>query len=248
MEHLTSSIPQLDDRDLGPQRSQVGTIPCLPDQMEAQAIGSILDRWYFASGWKPLEGDDHTLMIAAWFEVLDSSSVPIEAYDRCYSAALARRAKRKSLGETVMNLSAEDLAVEWPGIRDKVNASSQRLLCANNAGTCQRCFGTGREEMIDGSVRDGCEHAPLSEEEKETRRLAFAQRMASLRSEMRKVKSMPVAKPPAEKRQPMECTSCARRVDGREGWQIGETCGALVQNVKCLGVMRMWVKPAKDQD
>jgi hypothetical protein len=213
----------------------------LPDPGEAQTIGSILDRWHMANGWKPLEGSDHTLSIAAWYEVLNAIGVPVEAYDQCYAAAIRRRTTRKTMGETVLTLSAEDLAVEWPAIRDKANAGSQRLLVASNAGTCQRCFGTGREEMPDGSVRDDCEHTPLSEQEQLQRREAFAAQMADLRSGIRKVRSMPDVKPPTEKRQPMECTNCARRVDGREGWQVGETCKALVDGANCQGVMRIFI-------
>lgn len=215
----------------------------MPGEEEARAIGNILERWRFANQWEPFPDDDHNLTIAAWYEVLQAGGVPYEAYGRCYEAALSSRMKRKARGEKVLNLSAEDLAVEWPAVRDEFmrrNAKGQKLLAANSKAGCPRCFGTGSEVMPDGSVRSDCAHEPLTKAEMAERAKLKADLIAGVRADASR-RAMPqpglrVAKDPGVV---MECGTCAREVDSREGWQVGEQCKALRDGKKCDGRMRV---------
>lgn len=206
----------------------------------------MLDKWRLSQGWQPLSETDHDLTIAAWFEVLSDNGVPVEHYGDCYKSAMRRRVELKAEGRDVMPLSADDLVVEWRSLKDRIEpreVNGRKLLAENNAGTCQRCFGTGREQMPDGSVKEDCSHAPFSEGEVAERAEAKAKMIQFVREAAAKITPKPIETPkpkePITAKIRMQCSACGRKVTSLEGWRFGETCGALIGDDRCQGQMRV---------
>jgi hypothetical protein len=223
----------------------IGTTRFSPDPIQAKTIGSILDRWRLANGWQPLESSDQNLTIAAWFQVLKLQGVTVEFYDVCYRAAVTTRAQKRNAGENVpYTLSAEAVASEWPAIREKLDKENPAplMLTENAAAACQRCFGTGNEEMFDGTSRSGCMHLPMTETE---RLQGFAMQAQFIKEASQKIGNPVAVVTPAKRKQPashirMQCSHCSRPANSLEGWQLYEACGRLIApETFCPGVMRI---------
>lgn len=108
-------------------------------------------------------------------------------------------------------------------------------LLGNGRERCERCYGTGMEELDDGTTKPGCEHLPLSDSDKANRRLLQAMRFEELRKNMRKVgRPRPVEGPPAPKRPKGDTLKCDDPKCGREvdtyflHFEPGDTCGGLL--------------------
>jgi hypothetical protein len=124
-----------------------------------------------------------------------------------------------------------------------------RLLPENAAAACERCFGTGMEEMPDDTVRPGCEHKPMTDDE---RRERIERGRAIMREAIRNIaKPMPAEPEPApvEFHVEIHCTDCNRKDSTAAGWKIGEVCGArlpgpvrleLDERLACSGKMVNW--------
>ena len=217
----------------------------MPNQNQAKKIGDIIARWRLSNGWQLLNADDQTITVAGWFQVLELQGVPEEAYDACYQSAIITRGIKRAQGQDVpFTLSAEAVASEWPRLKEKAEKANPgpRMLVANNLGTCQRCFGTGQEQMPDGSVRPGCTHEPLTEYDVAIRAEGKAAAIQFIRDGAKMIFPKPIlrAKPAPDKSHVrFQCTACGRRVNGAAGWQLGEECKQLVNAVKCIGEMRV---------
>lgn len=215
----------------------------IPSEKQAKAIGHVLDRFRFSQGWQPLPTDDHNRTVMAFHEILDGAKVPPSMYGSCYQAYMQRRAELKSEGKDVGPMAADDLVAEWWRIR-RLNQEidNTRLLTANASGTCRRCYGTGKEEMEDGTVRDGCEHLPMDEEENRARTAAAIQRgVQFVRDATAKIgNSKPsTLKLVEDQGQRLKCSACGRKVNTLMGWQAGETCGRLIDDKPCDGQMNL---------
>jgi hypothetical protein len=190
-------------------------------------------------------------MTAAWLEVLDISGVPPEQYEACYSAAVQARAERKAGGEQLSHLTADELAAEWIKIRrlnEEIERQSVKMLAAVNPRHCLRCYGTGKEEMADGTSRPGCAHLPVSDEEQAERtrlqkeRIQFAREQARQRVGNPEPFIGPVMAVPRLVR--LKCSKCPRTVD-RLHYEAGQVCNDLLNrgqgdgNLKlCDGVLK----------
>lgn len=202
---------------------------------KGRTLGSIIAKFRLANGWQPLPPDDQLAMTAVWLEVLDISGVPANQYEACYAAAMQARAERKANGEQLSHLTADELAAEWIKIKrfnDEMRRDEMknRLLAEVNPGSCERCFGTGREEMPGGGVREDCDHAPLTDEERAARDEEKREKLAWLRERAREVgRPKPVKveapKPPAGVW--LKCDSCPRKVNVLH-YEAGQKCGELL--------------------
>jgi ribosomal protein L44E len=212
-----------------------------PDEMAAMILSSVIDRARVAMGWNRLpqsdnpdeENSEQDVAIITWFEILADAGVPPERFVDCYRAAQARENERRAQGKERQIVTPNDLVVEWRKIKEMHGElNGVRMLEANAAGTCLRCYGTGKEEMLDGTVRDGCRHLPMDEEEKRRRQEAALERGAQMMREAMKRVGNPQPQP-AQKPKfvniRMECNSCHRRVDS-DGvmWKDGDTCGGFL--------------------
>jgi ribosomal protein L44E len=154
--------------------------------------------------------------VAAWLEILEVSGVPVEHYEACYRAARQSQIERAALGEEVLPLSADDLAVEWIKIRNlnaEIERQSVKMLAEVNPRHCLRCYGTGKEEMSDGTSRAGCAHLPVSEEEQAERTRLQIERVKFAREQAKRIGA---PKPPSTERPKpapglsFKCSSCGR--------------------------------------
>lgn len=201
-------------------------------ESEARLVGAVIDKWRLSNGWSPLPLSDQIAMVAAWFEILESARVPARMYNACYLSAMQRRAELKAEGKELSGLTVDDLVAEWSKIRrvnDEIN-STQKLLPENAGAACQRCFGTGKEEMPDGSVRPDCRHLPLTREERRERAQAKARQIEFIREAVKKVgapKPAVSASLVAPRGERFQCSACGRVVNSLGGWRLGETCKAL---------------------
>jgi hypothetical protein len=149
---------------------------------------------------------------------------------------MRRRAEHKVNGKELSNLSADDLVSGWYSIRDRFMAELKsraaggaKLLAENNRASCQRCFGTGREQMPDGSTRDTCEHAPITKAEIAERAAAKARSIQFVRDAARRMAPKPVPVLVQPERTPLvrlKCNECGLKTDTRGGWVEGQICKA----------------------
>lgn len=212
----------------------------MPDREAAELLGNVIDRWRISQGWSPMANDDHDRVLCVWFEILSHAGVPPRAYASCYNSAMARRAELKAQGRELQHLTADDLVVEWLKIRGRPEDSGGvRLLPEHAGGACQRCFGTGKEEMPDGSVREGCRHLPFTERELEERARAKAAAIRILREANAKISAIKSAAPPRGPSEPagepLQCSACGRKVNTSAGWAVNETCGMLLARGEVCG-------------
>jgi len=198
----------------------------------AETLGQILDRYRISKGWQPLSDDDHDLMVAAWLEVLSVAGVPVEQFDACYRAARQTQIEARAKGGDAGPLGADDLAAEWIKIRQFNDEMSReemkhRQLAAVNPRHCLRCYGTGKEELVDGSVREGCVHTPMSDEEAAERtrlqreRIQFAREQAKRQIGAPKEPMQGPPKPPPGVW--LTCSKCPRKVNVLH-YEPGERC------------------------
>lgn len=175
------------------------------------------------------------MMVAAWLEVLAVSGVPVEHFDSCYRAARQAQVEAVAAGGETKPLSAEDLAVEWIKVRrmnDEMRREEMkhRALAEVNPKSCERCFGTGREEMPGGGVRPDCDHTPLSDEERAARDEEKREQLAWLREQAKQVgrpKPVTVEAPKPPVGVWLRCDSCPRKVNVLH-YEPGQKCGDLL--------------------
>jgi hypothetical protein len=189
-------------------------------------------------GWNALpqtsvkgEQSPQDLAIVSWYEICSDAGMRFEQYTPCYRAAQQRKRELLSQGQQLSIVTPHDLCAELERVRRMhAELDESRLLPENAATACQRCFGTGKEEMPDESVRDGCEHLPLSPDEIKERAKIKAQKIAHMLEEAKKIGSpKPVARPVEQpKGTPLMCSDCKRKTHTAGGWQVGETCGVMV--------------------
>ena len=198
-------------------------------------------------GWNRLSEKEQDIAIITWYEILLDAGVPFEHYGDCYRSAQQRKHETVAQGKDPSIVTPIDLCVEWRKIKDlHAELDNTRLLPGNAAASCLRCFGTGKEEMQDGTVRSGCQHLPISEEERRDRQAAAIQRGADLMKEALKSvgNPKPVERKPEDKGIVLHCTSCGRKQSSWLGWDAGDSCGLLLfgasldgERVTCGGVM-----------
>lgn len=182
--------------------------------------------------WNRLSENEQDVTILTWFEILSDAGVPVERYSDCYRSAQQRENERRAQGKDRQTVTPNDLAVEWSKIKDlHYELDKSRLLAENAAGTCLRCYGTGKEEMEGGTVREGCKHLPIEKDEAERRQQAAIERGAQMMKEaMKRIGNpKPVQRGSKFVDILMECSYCHRRAhnDGVM-WKDGDECGALL--------------------
>ena len=136
-------------------------------------MGDVLDRWRLNQGWNPWDNDTQMAAIASYVHTLDREGVPASAYGELYERVLSARAAAIHSGKQLPNFGAELMLASWPSLRAEIEQrriDSGRILPDTAASQCNRCNGTGLENVydIDGrilGVRAGrtCEHAPMLE-------------------------------------------------------------------------------------
>jgi hypothetical protein len=198
--------------------------PLVPDSESAALLSGIIDRARMAMGWNRLpqsknpeeENSEQDVAIITWYEILVDAGVPEERWMNCYRSAQQRENERRRQGKERQIVTPNDLVVEWDKIKElHYELDKSRLLPENAASACQRCFGTGKEEMPDGSVKDECSHLPLSAADIEERAQAKARSIEFMREAMKKMS----APKPAAPQKPrfvnirMKCNGCGRCVD-----------------------------------
>lgn len=188
--------------------------------------------------------EDHLAMVAVWLEILDAEGVPTEGFEPAYKAEMNRRVELKRQGgKDLPPMTADDLAARWREIRD-INAQIDgfgRLLPENAAGACVRCFGTTWERMPDGSVRHGCSHVPLTDEEEramqENRERDAALARDGVEFMREALKKVGAPKPPTDRPAPVHkpadrflvCGGCRRKVNTTfMRFEPGDACGDLL--------------------
>lgn len=200
----------------------------------------LIDKSRAAMGWGRLPENEQDIAIVTWFEILSDSGVPSSQWPSCYRSAQQRENERRREGKEKSIVTPSDLAVEWDKVRKMNHGIDQtRLLPENAASACQRCFGTDKEQMPDGSVKDDCGHLPLSETEIKERAQAKAKSIELMRDAMKKIGTpKPTPAKPEFFNIRMECNSCHRRTDNPmgEAWKDGDTCGVkLIDDSFCKG-------------
>lgn len=164
MERISNLLPETAQQNLQQQKSsEVGDVT---SRTKIDAMGEVLDAWRRNLGWNPLDQDSLDLDSAAWVTVLDTENVPPSAYPRLYVEALNMRAAMMRQGKNPPDMGVELFLACWSGpnglqVKMRQEQIEQRnTLAANAEGGCQKCFGTGLEQMPDKSVRPGCDHMP----------------------------------------------------------------------------------------
>jgi hypothetical protein len=194
----------------------------------------------------PGETSEQDIAIITWFEILSDAGIPVESYAACYRSAQQRKSESMAQGGESRIITPNDLAVEWTKVRQMhAEIDKSRLLPTNAAAACQRCFGTGREEMPDGSSKPDCDHSPLTTEEIEERAAAKARHVEFMREAMKQVR--PARPEPREvtqkpKGQLLRCSNpdCGREVNALGGYEIAQVCKDLIKvegqpMFRCLG-------------
>jgi hypothetical protein len=185
------------------------------------------------------ENSEQDVAIITWHEILFDGGVPAERWMDCYRSAQVRENERRANGKERQIVTPNDLVVEWGKIKElHYELDKSRLLPENAASACQRCFGTGKEEMPDGSVKDECSHLPLTTADIEERAKAKAKSIEFMREAMKKIGTpKPAPIKPAFVNIRMKCNGCGRCVDNDgEMWKDGDVCGAaLPDETICRG-------------
>lgn len=110
-----------------------------------------------------------------------------------------------------------------------------------------RCFGTDREQMLGGGVKESCDHRPLTREEGAARSRARLAQVEKMRAHLRlPTPKLKVVKP-KDLGQKLQCSKCGRKDNTLGGlWQPGDACnwptGALNSDgslATCAGHMEM---------
>jgi hypothetical protein len=213
----------------------------VPDDETAALLSTIIDYGRFASGWNRLPETEQFGMVCAFYLDLTDAGVPRERWTDCYRAWKRRRLQALKNGKPTGPLSADDLILEWDSIRHMhAELDKTRLLTANAANACPKCYGTNMERMPNGSVRPGCLHegwSPEFEEEiehnEEARRAEIKKQADFMKDALSKVGSpKPVADAPKPKQAGtvLRCTNeaCARKVTTLYGFEPGQSCNELL--------------------
>jgi ribosomal protein L44E len=210
----------------------------------AETLGQILDRYRASKNWQAQSDADHNLTVAAWLEILDIAGVPVRHYESCYKAARQTQIECQAAGESVGPLGADELAAEWIKIRrlnEEIERTSVKMLAEVNPRHCLRCYGTGDEEMSDGTVRKGCAHEPLSDDEKAERNRLQRERVRFAREQAAHIgrpKPPVVERPKAPPMLSLTCSNCGRKVQ-RLYCEEGQTCGDLLNRGQGEGELKL---------
>lgn len=140
---------------------------------------------------------------------------------------------------TPLYWDASTFALAYTKLLDEGAFAGERVtdkgrLLEDGRAQCERCFGTGQEEMSDGSVRDGCEHLPVTDSERADLSLMRAARIDRIRAEARRrtARARPADAPPTPPRpkgDKLVCMNCARVIDTYYlRFEPGDRCGALL--------------------
>lgn len=231
MEKVTDIFRRAQSR---PSNEISPNIPPVPDAEEAMILSSLIDRARMAMGWNRLpqsnsldENSEQDVAIITWYEILLDAGVPREYWTDCYRSAQRRKSELKAQGHEAGIVTPNDLVVEWPKVRRKIDRT--HLLPENAAAACQRCYGTGREEMPDGSVKESCDHRPLTREEEIAREAARRHEVREQAEKMRASLRPPAPKleivKPKAKGQALLCSECGRKDNTLGGlWYPGDAC------------------------
>lgn len=167
-------------------------------------------------------------------------SIPTERLYECFVLAMEAREP----GNTFL-VSGVELLSAWKVLRERMEAESggaydkSRMLTANAANACPKCFGTGMERMPNGSVRKGCQHegwTPEFEDELERNEEAQRDEVKKQADFMKEALSRvgspkPVESPSASKPSTgvwVRCTKCPRKLNVLYFDEPGRTCGDLL--------------------
>jgi hypothetical protein len=233
MERITDGLTRLSQISESPKSHATSpSSPLVPDRETAALLSGVIDRARAAVGWGRLSEKEHNIAIVAWFEILHDAGVEPAEYSQLYRAAQQHKRELVAQGQPLTIVTPHDLCAELDKIR-RMNAEldKARLLPENAAGACLRCGGNGFEVMPDGKVRPGCQHAPVTDEERAQRKQFQAEMIAQALKEARKAKSIRPEPPPRIERvkgETLHCSECPRTVNTLGGWQEGEPCGVAV--------------------
>jgi hypothetical protein len=104
-----------------------------------------------------------------------------------------------------------------------------RMLTANAAGACERCFGTGTDSAPEGAMP--CDHRPLTAEEKAERDELRDEKLSWLREQMKEVMRPKPPSRPATPQPPkgvwLKCSKCPRKVNVLH-YEPGQVCKELL--------------------
>ncbi|MGI8655452.1 MAG: hypothetical protein ACR2LC_09560 [Pyrinomonadaceae bacterium] len=178
-----------------------------------------------AHNYDPRKAADTDAIVQTFLPI--TRSVPAKYLYESYVVALENRAQGNNF-----QITAIELVQAWKVVAGRIEMESSgamgstRQLPERAAAACERCGGHGREEMPDGSVREGCEHKPMTDAERDAQARRRIDQVAAMRAELRKpAKPLPVeTKPKPAAGQILQCSACARKVNTLLGWKINETC------------------------
>lgn len=99
-------------------------------------------------------------MAASWEEHLSHANVPTELFGDVYQEAMAGYDDKGPFGITEMIRA-------WPAVRTRFEAKTAQE--ERDGANCQRCFGTGLEEVLVDGYKEArrCNHQPLIETDDE---------------------------------------------------------------------------------
>lgn len=255
MERINNSLAAALSTASRPSPATIPSSPLVPDNETAALLGRVIDRARSAIGWGRLPESEHDIWIVSWFEILHDAGVQPEQYDACYRAAQQRKFEQARQGQALSIVTPIDLCVELARVREMhTELDRTKLLPTNASAGCQRCFGRGFEEMIDGDVRPGCAHEPLTPAEIAARAKHHADMMAQTFAQAKAIAAAKAAaKVAAQETAPpvvkFACSSCGRRVNSVLGWQLDETCRAKIGGTSdapelCAGTMQVRTRAA----
>jgi hypothetical protein len=201
---------------------------------------------------KPGEQSPQDLAIITWFEVCHDAGMKLEQYTPCFRAAQQRKIELAKQGQQPSIVTPYDLCAELQRVRDMhAEIDKSRLLPENAANGCLRCYGTGKEEALDGSIGGDCDHRPMGEREQEARRERHRMQAAELREKLARIPAVKAMPPEPIKEDAkgirFTCTVCRRAGTSVQGWRYNDRCGARIpgpvrenERLGCKGVMQVF--------
>lgn len=177
-----------------------------------------------AHNYELRDAEDVDIIAQAMLPV--TRSVPVNQLYPSYLVAMENRQPGNNF-----QITGIEILQGWRAIQDKnetygTSQTGQKLLPENAAKACLRCFGTGKEQMLGGGVKESCDHRPLTEAEDRARIQERLNQIEKMRAQIHKPapSKLEIVKPKV-KAQKLQCTVCGRKVSTFVGWQPGEVCG-----------------------
>ena len=190
MEHIDAIIthalqPSSASRISQTAQGSMRNISAAEMESRRRILAKILLDDRIAHNYEPRPPEETDIIVQAFLPV--TRCIPVRHLYECYVAGLEARH-----GGNNFQITAVEMVHAWKGLQGRLEKElivGRKLLPEHAATACQRCFGSGREEMPDGSVRAGCEHIPFTPEELKERAQAKAKMIQSLRAQARQIRA-----------------------------------------------------------